>query len=251
MSRSGSSSSSMSCAAATALPSSTSLRHERAQVRPLADAAVRQAGERAERVRRGVEDHLAPLRAARVGDRVRRACRRACRRRRGARSRPAAPAAARTGRRSCRPSRPSARAPARRRARPGTSCRGSRARRARRSPPRCRSRSAPTRRQPSANACAVAATAADVCIAFVATMPKSHGGSSLASVVARTRPTSSPAPESRRPCALIASTCSRARSYAQTSTSSSCARFAANSEPTAPQPTTQTLTPCPSGHGGV
>ena len=36
--------------------------HECAQVRPLADAPVRQPGERADRVRGGVEDHLAPLR---------------------------------------------------------------------------------------------------------------------------------------------------------------------------------------------
>ncbi len=32
--------------------------------------------------------------------------------------------------------------------------------------------------QPPAKACAVASAAADVCIAFVATIPKSHGGSS-------------------------------------------------------------------------
>src|SRR6266542_3289925 len=62
-----------------------------------------------------------------------------------------------------------------------------------------------------------------------------------AAVVARTRPTRSPAPESRRPCSLIASTCSTQRSYAQTSTSSSCARLAAKIEPTAPQPTTAIL----------
>ncbi len=41
--------------------------------------------------------------------------------------------------------------------------------------------------QPPANACAVAAIAASVCIAFVATMPKSHCGSSCGSVVARSR----------------------------------------------------------------
>ena len=62
----------MPCAAATALPSSTSRETSRRSVGPLADAAVREPGERAERVRRRVEDHLAPLRAARVGDRVRR-----------------------------------------------------------------------------------------------------------------------------------------------------------------------------------
>ena len=95
--------------------------------------------------------------------------------------------------------------------------------------------------QPSANACAVARIAGSVCIAFVATMPKSQAGSSAASVVARGRPTTSPAPVRRSPSRLIASTCSCARSYAQTSTSSSVARFAANSDPTAPQPTTHTF----------
>ena len=49
------------------------------------------------------------------------------------------------------------------------------------------------------------------------------------------------APVSRRPCCSIASTCACERSNAQTSTSSSVARLAANSEPTAPQPTMQTL----------
>ncbi len=96
--------------------------------------------------------------------------------------------------------------------------------------------------QPSAKACAVAAIAELVCIAFVATMPKSHGGSSAASAVARRRPTTSPAPERRRPFALIASTCSRDRSYAQTSTSGTRARFAAKSEPTAPHPMIATFT---------
>jgi hypothetical protein len=53
--------------------------------------------------------------------------------------------------------------------------------------------------QPSAKACAVAATPRDVCIAFVATMPKSQGGSSAASVVARTGRRRRPRPESRSP----------------------------------------------------
>jgi len=97
--------------------------------------------------------------------------------------------------------------------------------------------------QPLANARAVARIAASVCIAFVATIPKSHGGSSAASLVACGCPTTSPAPVSRSPSRLIASTCSRARSYAHTSTSSSVARFAANNEPTAPQPTIQTFIP--------
>ena len=60
--------------------------------------------------------------------------------------------------------------------------------------------------EPSANACAVAAIALSVCIAFVSTIPKSHGGSSAASLVARGWPSTSPAPESRRPSRLIAST---------------------------------------------
>ena len=51
----------------------------------------------------------------------------------------------------------------------------------------------------------------------------------------------SPAPINCRPFSLIASTCAWFRSNAHTSTSSSVARFAANSEPTAPQPTTQIL----------
>ena len=55
------------------------------------------------------------------------------------------------------------------------------------------------------------------------------------------RACTSPAPVSRRPAALIASTCACERSKAQTSTSSSVARLAANSEPTAPQPTMQIL----------
>ena len=41
---------------------------DRAQVGPLAHAAVREPGERADRVRRGVEDDLAPLRGSRIGD---------------------------------------------------------------------------------------------------------------------------------------------------------------------------------------
>ena len=47
---------------------------------------------------------------------------------------------------------------------------------------------------PSEKAWAVAATAPSVCIAFVATIPKSQAGSSDGSAVARTDPTTSPAP---------------------------------------------------------
>ena len=57
--------------------------------------------------------------------------------------------------------------------------------------------------EPSANACAVAAIAASVCIALVATIPKSHCGSSAASAVARTLPVTSPAPVRRSPSRLI------------------------------------------------
>ena len=94
---------------------------------------------------------------------------------------------------------------------------------------------------PPANACAVAAIAPSACMAFVATMPNSHAGSSAGSLVARGRPTTSPAPINCKPFSLIASTCGLFRSNAHTSTSSSVARFAANSEPTAPHPTTQIL----------
>jgi hypothetical protein len=59
---------------------------------------------------------------------------------------------------------------------------------------------------------AAARIADSVCIAFVATMPNSQGGSSLATDVARSRPTTSPWPESLRPLALIASTCASERS---------------------------------------
>ena len=107
-------------------------------------------------------------------------------------------------------------------ARPGRSCRGSRARRGAASTsslpiPFCTDATAP-----SANACAVAAIAAlgvhrlrrdDPEVARRQLAPRR--------VVARSRPTTSPAPDSRRPFALIASTCSCARSYAHTSTSSS------------------------------
>ena len=65
---------------------------------------------------------------------------------------------------------------------------------------------------PPANACAVAAIAGAVCIAFVATIPKSHAGRSAATLVARGRPVTSPAPVSRKPSRLIAPTCSSARS---------------------------------------
>ncbi len=94
---------------------------------------------------------------------------------------------------------------------------------------------------PSAKAWAVAASAPSVCIAFVATIPKSHGGRAAASVVARRWPRTSPAPVSRSPFAFIASTWAWETSYAHTSTSSRVARFAAKSDPTAPQPTMQTL----------
>ena len=100
---------------------------------------------------------------------------------------------------------------------------------------------------PSAKTCAVAAIADSACIALVATMPSSQGGSAAGSLVACSRPCTSPAPDSRRPRSLIASTCACERSKAHTSTSSSVARLAANSDPTAPQPTMQILMSVPSG----
>ena len=93
----------------------------------------------------------------------------------------------------------------------------------------------------SSRAWTTEATAAPVCMLFVATIAKSQAGSSAGSAVARGRPTTSSAPDSRSPPALIASTWAGQTSYAHTSTSSSRARFAAKSEPTAPQPTTHTL----------
>jgi hypothetical protein len=66
---------------------------------------------------------------------------------------------------------------------------------------------------PSTKAAAVAAIAASVCIAFVATRPKSHGGSPLGSAVAEIAVAcTSPAPVSRRPRSLIAATCGSDRS---------------------------------------
>src|SRR5439155_24664926 len=100
---------------------------------------------------------------------------------------------------------------------------------------------------PFAKARAVSAMAASVNMLLTATMPKSQGGSSCASDVARTFPTSSSAPTIGRPRSLITRTCASSRSYAQTSTSSTWASAAANSDPTAPQPTTQTLIRAPPG----
>ena len=90
-----------------------------------------------------------------------------------------------------------------------------------------------------------AAIAGPACMAFVATMPNSQGGIARASLVALGRPLTSPAPTSRSPFRAIASTCAWLRSNAHTSTSSSVARLAANSDPTAPQPTTQTFMASP------
>ena len=146
MSSSGSASSTIPCAAATALPSSTSARDELAQVRPLAHPAVREARQRADRVRRRVEDHLAPLGRAPVGDRGGRHPARVQASASARSRRPGRRLAPRTGRRWCLPSRPTARRRARAACPPGRSCRGSRARRAARSSPRCRRRSSRTPR---------------------------------------------------------------------------------------------------------
>ena len=96
---------------------------------------------------------------------------------------------------------------------------------------------------PSANACSGRRDTRRPCAS-----PSSPRSRSRTREARTARPSREPArprllrPSAAGPCALIASTCARSRSYAHTSTSSSCARFAAKSDPTAPQPTTQTLT---------
>ena len=220
----------MPCAAATAFPSSTSpvtsaRRSGRSQTRPCVRPVSAPIGF-VEALKMTLR-HCGP-----------RASSTACRRHPGARARVGEaldlaerrPLVVRAERRVAL-ARPTARGPARAASRPGRSCRGSRARRAAAIVSSLPSPFWTVATQPSAKACAVAAIAGSVCIAFVATMPKSHGGSSAASLVARGGgPTTSPAPESRRPSRLIAATCSSLRSNAQTSTSSSSDRFAANSD---------------------
>src|SRR4051794_17565713 len=61
---------------------------------------------------------------------------------------------------------------------------------------------------PSANTCAVAASAGSVNVPFTATIPNSHGAISAASVRASTRAVTFAAPVRRSPSRLIASTCS-------------------------------------------
>ena len=163
-------------------------RGERAQRRLLADAAVREPGERAERVRRRVEDHLAPLRPAGVGDRLRRHA--------GAGAGVGEPLDLRRARPACGSNGPSVVSPLMSHwTTPGavTFPAGNVVPRITRSTCRASTSSLPipfctVATDPFANAWAVAAIAPSVCIAFVATMPKSHGGSSAASVVARTLP---------------------------------------------------------------
>ena len=169
----------MPCAAATALPSSTRPETSARRSRPLADAAVREPGERADRIRRRVEDHLAPLRAARVGDRARRHA--------AARARVGEPLDRRRTARGCGSYGPSVVSPFTSHCTcPGSSDLPGGERRAadhaldvpRRAPPRSRARSARSRRSRSRTRARSRAIAGSVCIAFVATMPKSHGGSS-------------------------------------------------------------------------
>ena len=119
-----------------------------------------------------------------------------------------APARPRTGRASCRPSRPTARRRARGSSPPGTSCRGSRARRARASTSSLPIPFCTVATQPSANACAVAAIAG-VGVHRLRRDDPEVARRQLGGVGrrARTRPTTSPAPTSRRPSRLIASTC--------------------------------------------
>ena len=182
--------------------------HDRAQVGPLADAPVRESRQRADGIRRSVEDDLAPLRRSRVGD--------------GRRRHPAARARVREPRDLVRAGRLRLERAERRLALhvplhdAGLEDLPGRER-----------RSADDARDVCGDDLLVAHTVLhgrdrtvcervcrgrdrpSVCIAFVATIPKSHSGSSAASVVARGRPSTSPAPVSLRPFALIASTCAR------------------------------------------
>ena len=242
MSSSGSASSVMPCAVATALPSSTSALDHRAEVGPLAHAPVREAREGADRVRRRIEDDFAPLRTAGVRNGVRghacagaRVCepldlvsRRRARLERAERRVSLHVPLHDAGSQDlpCRKRRPADDAPDVPRDRLFVSHavlhRGDALR------PRTRAPS-PSPRRPCASL----------------SSPRSRSRTPAprtASAVARTRPTTSPAPVRRSPSALIASTCARSRSYAHTSTSASSARLAAKSDPTAPQPTMQTLT---------
>ena len=161
--------------------------HERAQVGPLAHAAVREPGQRADRVRRGVEDDLAPLRRARVGD--------------GRRRHPAARARVRkpldlvARAAGCGSKGPSVVSPLTSHCTtPGSTIfpAGNVVPRMTRATCCATTSSLPTpfctvATAPSAKAWAVAAIAPSVCIAFVATIPKSHAGSADASVVAVAR----------------------------------------------------------------
>ena len=158
---------------------------EPAQVGALADAPVREPGERADRVRRGVEDHLAPLRAPGVLDGGRRHA--------AARAGVGEPLDLRRGVAGLGSNGPNVVSPL------TSHCTtpGSRIFPAGKVVPRITRAtcgaipsSLPTpfwteATAPSANACAVAAIAASVCIAFVATIPNSQAGSSAASAVAR------------------------------------------------------------------
>ena len=205
--------------------------------------AVREPGQRAERVRRRVEDHLAPLRPARVGDRVRRHP--------GARARVGEPldlgdgAGLRLERpeASCRPCTSHCTTPGSTTLPAGnvvpritrSTCRGEHLLVA---DPVLDGRDASRRRTRARSR----RSRASVCIAFVATIPKSQGGSSAASAVARSRPTTSPAPRQPQAVAVdrVDVVARRGRTPRPRRRRAS-PRFAANSEPTAPQPTMQTL----------
>ena len=186
--------------------------HERAQVGALADAAVREPRQRAERIRRRVEDHLAPLRAARVGDGVGRHPRARARvgetldlvRRRGLRLERAERRVALhvpldvTGREH---------AARRERGAADHALDVLRDRLLVADAVLHRSDAAAGEgvgRRFGSRRCVHRLRRDDAEVALAGARP--------ASDVARTRPTTSPAPESLSPCALIASTCSRARS---------------------------------------
>ena len=97
--------------------------------------------------------------------------------------------------------------------------------------------------KPSEKACAVAAIAGSVCIAFVATIPKSHARQ-LGGVARRAR-MARDVSRARKPQAVAVDRVDviLREVVGPDLASSSSDRFAANSDPTAPVPTTQILTP--------
>jgi len=223
----------MPCAAAIALPSFTRPLNERAQVGALADAPVRQPGERADRVRRRVEDdlrHCAGRASATASDGM-----------------PSVHASASRSISSALADWPARTAEGRvaltsHCTTPGLEQLARREGGAADHPPTWRARvsSLPTpfitdATRPREDVRGGGDRRLGGAIALVATMLSSHGGISEASLVARSRPTTSPAPvNGARARCRVTSGREIERPH---STSSRVARFAAKSEPTAPQPT--------------